>query len=92
MPRLFQSMVLCASSGVSKQGTCQGDSGSPMMMFNPHLGIFFQVGIVGGGLGLDQCGAKKFPSTFTSINHPKNLEFIEATVKKPGECNSISAE
>jgi len=86
MPRLFQPMVLCAKSEAgSKQGTCQGDSGGPLMIFNSNQEVVFQVGIVSGGLTLDQCGVKNYPSVFASVNHPKNLEFIMKTVKIPGE-------
>ena len=90
MPTLFQPMVLCARSEVSKQGTCQGDSGSPLMMFNPNLEIYFQIGIVAGGITLDQCGAKNYPSVFTSLNHPKNLDFITTTADIFGKCEIMS--
>ena len=54
-------------------------------MFNPSLEIYFQIGIVAGGITLDQCGAKNYPGVFTSINHPKNLDFIKATVAIQGK-------
>ena len=86
MPKLFQPMVLCARSEVSRQGTCQGDSGSPLMMFDPNQDHFLQIGIVAGGITLDQCGVKNYPSLFTSLIHPKNHEFIKTTVEISGEC------
>ena len=85
MPKLFNPSVLCARSELSKQGTCQGDSGSPLWMFDPRLDIFLQVGIVAGGITLDQCGSKNYPSVFTSLNHPKNMDFIEITAELVGE-------
>ena len=81
MPKLFNPSVLCARSELSKQGTCQGDSGSPLWMFDPRLDIYLQVGIVAGGITLDQCGSKNYPSVFTSLNHPKNLDFVEFTAE-----------
>lgn len=85
MPNLFQPMVLCAISEVSKQGARQDDPGSPLMLFNPHLEIFFQVGIAAQGITLDRSAEKNYPSVFTSLNHPQNLEFIKATAEKSGE-------
>jgi len=84
MPKLFQPMVLCAKSEVSKQGTCQGDSGSPLMIFDPDEEIYFLVGIVAGGITLDQCGSKNYPTVFTLLYHPKNLEFIQNTTGTSG--------
>ena len=85
MPKLFQPSVLCGRSELSKQGTCQGDSGSPLLMFNPNQEAFMQVGIVAGGITLDQCGAINYPSVFTSLSHQKNIDFIKTSVAIPGE-------
>ena len=85
MPKLFHASVLCARSELSKQGTCQGDSGSPLWIFDPNSDSYMQVGIVAGGITLDQCGSKNYPSVFTLINHPKNLDFIEITAELDGK-------
>ena len=86
MPRSFQPVLLCGRFEVAKQGTCQGDSGSPLMMHNPNRDLFFQIGLAAGGITMDQCGANNYPAVFTSLNHPKNLDFIKSTAEKSGEC------
>ena len=34
LPNLFQSHILCAGTDIGKQGSCFGDSGGPLMIFN----------------------------------------------------------
>lgn len=37
LPNLFQSHILCAGSDVPNQGSCEGDSGGPLMIKNREL-------------------------------------------------------
>ena len=66
---------MCAGNVASRQGSCKGDSGSPLMVFNTTESRYVQVGIVGWGIG---CGSK-VPGVYANVS--KALCFIEAATR-----------
>ncbi|XP_055525725.1 CLIP domain-containing serine protease B8-like [Wyeomyia smithii] len=55
---------ICAG-GRKSQDTCRGDSGSPLMYFNPSYKRWFAYGIVSRGPA--HCGTEGVPSIYTSL-------------------------
>jgi len=84
LPQQFQPGIICAQSELKNQATCHGDSGGPFMIFNPTRQLFIQIGILSGGLPVNQCGIKNNPSVLTVLNHPRTLQFIRSAVRKSG--------
>jgi secreted trypsin-like serine protease len=68
-------MILCAGYESANQGSCNGDSGGPLMVFNTKSSQFFQVGLVSGGVS--DCGDKYTPSYYTMLDHPEIADFIQ---------------
>jgi len=71
---------MCAGNKGSKEGSCKGDSGGPLMIFNTAETLFTQVGVVAGGINSDQCGNFDLPTVYTRLDHPEILGFIEQHV------------
>ena len=84
LPNLFTDIVLCAGNSASRQGSCKGDSGSPLMIFNTSEARYVQVGIVAGGIQPDSCGDKNYPGIFTRIDHPEIYDFVDSQFPKRG--------
>ena len=84
MPALFPETVFCAGNSASAQGSCKGDSGSPLSVFNTSESRYVQVGIVAGGIQPDACGDKNYPGVFTRIDNPEIADFIESKLSKKG--------
>ena len=76
LPKLFQPHILCAGNQATKQGSCSGDSGGPLMIFDTNTNIYVQIGIVAGGINLNDCGNTNFPGVYTRLDHPEILNFI----------------
>ena len=51
LPQLFQNNLLCAGSVIGTQGSCNGDSGGPLMIYNIGTKQWTQIAIVEGGIG-----------------------------------------
>ena len=69
-------------------GSCNGDSGGPLIRFYQEGGPFdakyVQVGIIAGGVA--ECGSKFFPSIYVRLEDEAVLDFIKmAITKHPGE-------
>ena len=82
LPNLFQDTVFCAGNRASRQGSCKGDSGSPLMIFNTSELRYVQVGIVAGGIQPDSCGDKNYPGVFTRLDHPEISDFVVSQLPK----------
>ena len=80
MPQLFQPTLLCAGYESANQGSCHGDSGGPLMVFNTKLSQFFQVGLVSGGVS--DCGDKYIPAYYARLDHPEIANFVQSPEKK----------
>jgi secreted trypsin-like serine protease len=74
LPDLFQPHLLCAGYQVSSRGSCEGDSGGPLMVYNASAGQYFQVGIVSGGVS--HCGNTDVPDYYVRLDHPDISRFI----------------
>ena len=74
LPELFQPTLLCAGYESADQGSCGGDSGGPLMVFNTTSSQFFQVGMVSGGVS--SCGDKDIPGYYTRLDHPEIADFV----------------
>ena len=51
LPQLFQNNLLCAGSVIGTQGSCNGDSGGPLMTYNIGTKQWTQIATVEGGIG-----------------------------------------
>ena len=80
LPQLFQPTLLCAGYESANQGSCHGDSGGPLMVFNTKFSQFFQVGLVSGGVS--GCGDKYIPAYYTRLDHPEIADFVQSPEKK----------
>lgn len=76
LPQLFQPNLLCAGYESAGGGSCEGDSGGPLMVFSTKLSKFFQVGMVAGGVA--DCGDKDIPGYYTRLDYPEIANFIQA--------------
>uniref|UniRef100_U5EUT3 CLIP domain-containing serine protease n=1 Tax=Corethrella appendiculata TaxID=1370023 RepID=U5EUT3_9DIPT len=72
--RIIDSQI-CAG-GTKGKDTCRGDSGSPLMYFNPRLAKWFVYGVV--SKGPSECGTEGVPSVYTNV--VKYGEWIKETV------------
>lgn len=59
--------------GRGLSGSCKGDSGGPLMLFDPSLKGWLQVGMVQGGTG--RCGS--LPGIYVRLEDEEILEFIK---------------
>ena len=75
---------MCAGNQAARQGSCKGDSGGPLKIFDTDSGSFVQIGIVAGSVNLGECGTKNFPVVFTRLDNPEIYEFIQSTVSQIG--------
>ena len=75
LPELFQPHLLCAGYPASSRGSCEGDSGGPLMAHNEELGQYFQIGMVSGGVS--HCGNTDIPDYYVRLDHPQVAEFIK---------------
>ncbi len=74
LPELFQPYLLCAGYHASSRGSCEGDSGGPLMVLSPSAGQYFQVGMVSGGVS--NCGNTDIPDYYARLDHPEISRFI----------------
>jgi secreted trypsin-like serine protease len=72
--------VLCAGYESANQGSCKGDSGGPLMVFDTKKSKFFQVGVVVGGVS--SCESKSIPACYTRLDHPEIADFVQSAGKK----------
>ena len=79
LPQLFQPNLLCAGYESAEQGSCEGDSGGPLMVFNTKLFQYFQVGLVSGGVS--SCGDRDIPGYYTRLDHPEIGDFLHSPEK-----------
>jgi secreted trypsin-like serine protease len=75
LPELFQPHLLCAGYQASSRGSCKGDSGGPLMVFNASAGQYYQVGMVSGGVS--QCGNPDVPDFYIRLDHPEISRFLQ---------------
>jgi secreted trypsin-like serine protease len=64
---------------VSSRGSCEGDSGGPLMVYNTSAGQYFQVGMVSGGVS--SCGNPDIPDYYVRLDHPEVSGFISNPAK-----------
>ena len=83
LPKLFQPYIMCAGNQATKQGSCSGDSGGPLMVYSTKSNQYEQVGIVAGGIN-PNCEKSNFPGVYTRLDHPEILEFIQQILVQPG--------
>jgi secreted trypsin-like serine protease len=76
---------VCAGNQAAKQGSCKGDSGGPLKIFDTGSGSYVQIGIVAGSVNLGDCGTKNYPVVFTRLDHPEIYDFIESIVSELGK-------
>ena len=63
-------------------GSCEGDSGSPLIKYDSTTGggQFTQIGMVQGGVGA--CGDRKIPSIYIRLRDPEIMSFIRKITGK----------
>ncbi len=86
LPELFQPHLLCAGYQVSSRGSCEGDSGGPLLVYNATEGQYFQIGMVSGGVS--NCGNTDIPDYYARLDHPEIAGFI----KTPEEYKSSDSK
>ena len=59
---------------VSDYGSCEGDSGGPIVRFDPETNRFQLIGIVQGGIGT--CGDPSFPAIYVRIEDTEIFNFL----------------
>ena len=92
LPELFQPYIMCAGNQATNQGSCSGDSGGPLMIFNTDKNQYDQIGIVAGGINPNDCGSSNFPSVYTRLDHQDIWSFIQTIVPYQGPIKHDDAE
>ena len=72
LTKLFQPNLLCAGYESGLRNTCDGDSGSPLVVYVSDENIYTQVGVVSGG----DCKRIKKPSIYSRLEDFEVLSFI----------------
>ena len=76
LPNEFEDpSVFCASQEGFDFGTCKGDSGGPIRVFDDSDWKFRQIGIVHGSAA--SCDGSRFPGIFVRLDDPEVLNFIQ---------------
>ena len=84
LPQLFQNHTLCAGSDIVEKGSCNGDSGGPLMKYQRKSNNWVQFATVQGAVR--NCGDLDYPGIYVRMDHSKVLPFIwNATGKKTGD-------
>ena len=83
LPNKFDESLICAGDKFSSSlGTCNGDSGAPLLtdFFDPKSGetVFKLLGVLHGGLA--KCDNSEYPAIYTRISTPKIYKWIEEIV------------
>ena len=85
LPNQFKdSSVFCANNEGFNFGSCEGDSGGPIRIFDDSDWRFRQIGVVHGSIS--DCDGSRFPSIFVRLDNPLVLDFIQRTVFGTGLC------
>ena len=84
MPFQLYFNVSTTGNTAARQGSCKGDSGGPLMIFNTKNYRYEQVAIVAGGLYPEDCGNTKFPGIYTRLDHPDIVSFVKSSLIKIG--------
>ena len=72
LSKLFQPNLLCAGYESGLRNTCNGDSGSPLVVYDSDENIYTQVGVVSGG----DCKRIRKPSIYSRLEDFEVLSFI----------------
>ena len=85
LPNEFEDpSVFCASQEGFDFGTCKGDSGGPIRVFDDSDWKFRQIGIVHGSAA--SCDGSRFPGIFVRLDDPEVLNFIQREVFGTSSC------
>ena len=77
IPQLFQGHLICAGDDEGNQGSCEGDSGGPLM-YKDDDGRYIQIATVRGAVG--ECGDRAYPGIFVRVDHPSVWSFISSVI------------
>ncbi|CAJ0567279.1 unnamed protein product, partial [Mesorhabditis spiculigera] len=78
VPSCSSSSKLCFDGGNKARGTCDGDSGSPLVYCNRRINRFVQASLVSEGTGL--CGSKDDDTIGPAVS--RHCDWIEKTIDK----------
>ena len=85
LPNEFEDpSVFCASQEGFDFGTCKGDSGGPIRVFDDSDWKFRQIGVVHGSAA--SCDGSRFPGIFVRLDDPEVLNFIQSEVFGTSSC------
>ena len=88
LPNEFEDpSVFCASQEGFDFGTCKGDSGGPIRVFDDSDWKFRQIGVVHGSAA--SCDGSRFPGIFVRLDDPEVLNFIQREVFGTSSCKVI---
>ncbi|MEQ1636924.1 MAG: serine protease [Methylococcales bacterium] len=73
--------MLCAGIATGGRDTCEGDSGGPLIVFDPERSVWRQAGIT--SFGESDCGAPGYYGVYTRVD--KFKEFITKTICTPDQ-------
>ena len=92
LPNDLQNNLLCATSTVNNQGSCKGDSGGPLMIFNWKTRRWILVASVEGQIG--ECGNHDYPGIYVRISQKDVFSFIQELLSRgiDGDDNDDDAE
>ena len=81
----YKDTVICAGTQtLSSIGTCEGDSGSPLMIREPNSNgelRWSQAGIVSGGIA-EFCGSRDHPTRVVRLDNTDIQTFIQRYVRE----------
>ena len=87
LPDKFENPSLfCANKEGSNVGTCPGDSGGPIRIFDDDKLSHVQIGVVHGSIR--RCDGSRFPSIFVRLDNPDVMKFIKDTIYGINTCGA----
>jgi hypothetical protein len=83
LPELYQPHVLCAGNEAAEDGSCDGDSGGPLLLFSTRTLQYTLVGTIAGGVA-STCGDKDFPGVYIRMDHPLIWNWVQDIMLNQG--------
>ena len=73
--QLFTTNLICAGSTIQGIGSCNGDSGGPLMKYHSYEEYYEAIAVTKGGDARTSCGS--FPGIYTRLDDPEVFYWVQ---------------